>query len=417
MKNILLIVTGSIAAYKAPSLCNKLQQHGYCVRVILTQAASEIITPLALKSVCNEHVYLQHETHRVDQPMLHIDLAKWADIMLFAPASAHLCSRLAYGLADDLITSCYLATSATIIIAPAMNIHMWQHAAIEQIALLRSRDTHHILGPGTGKQACGDTGVGCMLDIDSIAAFITQQIKPDKILHGRRIMLNAGPTHEYIDCMRILTNRSSGKMGYALAQAAQQLGAEVTLISGPCDLPTPSGVKRIDVISALEMLATCQAQAPHHDIFIASAAIADYRPQHSTPHKKLKKSNSDTYNLELIKNPDVVATLAQKFPNLTCIGFAAESDDMLQHAQAKLQHKRLAAIIANPVSDTQGPNQDHATVSIISHNKITQLPYTDKATLAYQMLQELHAIELLATNYANASQNRLTNKNQAPTTT
>lgn len=421
MQHILLVISGSIAAYKSPTLCNRLQDLGYKVRIIMTSGACKIITRQSLEAVCKDAVYLNHEDSRDSQPMLHIDLAKWAQLIVVAPASANQCARLASGMADDLIGSTYLASQARIMLAPAMNNSMWKHPATQRnIDLLQARPQHHILAPAAGAQACGDSGSGRMPEAEDIAKAVQQlamashdkKTRPEhQPLQGLRIMLNAGPTHEYIDSMRLLGNRSSGKMGYALAHAAQQLGANVTLISGPTQLRPPPGVSCECVTSAQQMLDACQQQASQHDLFIACAAIADYRPAHPSPQKKIKKTSAKI-NLELIKNPDIIATIAQQFPALRCIGFAAETHDIERHAANKLTQKKLHAIIATPIDRTismaqqsstdsaqhisSGPQSDYSSAILIDINqKTSYFENQEKTVLAKKILLQCLEDEII----------------------
>lgn len=394
MSNCLLIITGSISAYKIPSLCQSLQQQGHSVRVIMTSAATEIITPLTLKSVCKQEVYLNSEVSREQQPMLHIDLAKWANQIIFAPASANTIAKLANGTADDLIGNIYLATNARIFIAPAMNMNMWQHPATQQnIKILLDRK-HSIIGPELGLQACGDNGPGRLAEIESILAAINP-LSAQKPLTGINILINAGPTREAIDCMRYLSNRSSGKMGYALAEAAAEAGATVTLISGPCEIQPPPNIKLHKITTAIEMLHSCRKHAANNHIFIACAAIADYRPEVTATTKIKKNPDENTLNLKLIKNPDILSSISTEFPTTTCIGFAAESENLRENAIAKLKQKKLAAIIANPIDKASGAESDYQEALLIDQEtNCYKLQKQCKKKLAANIIKKLVELNL-----------------------
>jgi phosphopantothenoylcysteine decarboxylase/phosphopantothenate--cysteine ligase len=398
--NILLGITGGIAAYKTPDLVRKLIAKGANVRVVLTTSAKEFVSPLALQAVSGNTVSDSLLDKDAEAAMGHIELAKWADILLIAPATANFMAKLTYGLADDLLSTLCLATSAPIIIAPAMNQQMWQAPATQHnLTLLKSRDVQ-FLGPAQGEQACGDVGPGRMLEPQEIADLVLPKlvkIDSPQLLSGKRIVITAGPTREDIDPVRYITNHSSGKMGYALAIAAQQLGAEVILVSGPVNLTAPSHVKTIQVSSAAQMFDVVMQNTSDSqygcDIFIGCAAVADYRPQQKTS-QKIKKSDQEL-TLTFVKNPDILSEVAH-LPNAPfTLGFAAETQSLREYALGKLQRKKLNMIAANDVSNDQiGFNSEQNALTVFWPEGEKQLKVADKSLLAKQLL------ELLAQRYA-----------------
>lgn len=346
---VLLGVTGGIAAYKAAELVRRLRERGAEVQVVMTAAAREFVAPLTFQALSGRPVRTDLWDASAEAAMGHIELARWAEQVLIAPASADFIARLAQGRADDLLATLCLATDAPIAVAPAMNRLMWANLATQaNVATLRSRGVA-ILGPGEGEQACGETGPGRMLE----PAEILQQLWPAgtgrAVLAGRKVVVTAGPTRERIDPVRFITNRSSGKMGFAVAAAARAAGAEVVIVSGPVSVATPPGVERIDVESAEQMMAAVEAQLPDTDIFIAAAAVSDYRPVQSAA-EKIKKT-SDSLVLALSRTTDILATIAARSPRPFVVGFAAETQNVERNALAKLEGKRLDMIAANQVGD------------------------------------------------------------------
>lgn len=390
-KKILLGICGGIAAYKCPELIRQLKKQGAEVRVVLTQSASQFVTPLTLQAVSGHSVNNQLFDVQAELSMSHIALAKWADLILIAPATANIIAKLTNGIADDLLTTLCLATEAPIAIAPAMNQQMY-HAQITQqnLANLAIRDNVMIWGPAQGEQACGDVGLGRMLEPAQLVAHIRQWWTTASNVKDIHIVITAGPTQEALDPVRYLTNHSSGKMGFALAKAAVKLGAEVTLITGPVSLSTPKGVKRIDVISALDMQAAVMDNIANCDIFIGCAAVADYRPANIAV-QKIKKQG-DEIQLLLVKNPDIVASVAglSKDERPFVVGFAAETQDVEKYAYQKLINKKLDLICANDVSlPEQGFNTDTNAITIYGKDFKQTLPVMDKQTLAEKILIEI----------------------------
>ncbi len=394
MKNILLGITGGIAAYKSASFARLLIKSGYDVRVIMTASAQAFITPLTLQALTGNPVHIDLLDESAELGMGHIELAKWADLLIIAPATANTIAKLAMGIADDLLTTVCLATAAPILVAPAMNQQMWQHPSVKLNLQTLTDYDYEIIQPASGEQACGDIGEGRLPEpeqlLEYVQYFIARQITP-QVLAGKNVTITAGPTIEAIDPVRYLSNHSTGKMGFALAKACRNAGARVTLIvGGKVPLPTPLLVNRIDVLSAEEMLMTARQCAsddicechhdhdhdhPHHDhahhhhhhdhdefgndievepvrtatdIFIATAAVADYRTRDVVP-QKIKKTQ-DQMSLDLVKNPDILATIAEEFPEVFVVGFAAETQDVEKYARGKLDAKNLDMIACNDVS-------------------------------------------------------------------
>lgn len=391
-KNVLLGVTGGIAAYKAPDLVRKLTAEGANVRVVLTDSASAFVSPMSLQAVSGNPVHQHLLDADAEAAMGHIELAKWADILLIAPATANTMAKLAHGLADDLLTTLFLATTAKIYIAPAMNQQMWKAPATKRNLSVLEDFGITLLGPDSGEQACGDVGAGRMLEpLDIAKAIIPSE---DNALSGINIVVTAGPTREPLDPVRYISNHSSGKMGYAIAQAAQQAGASVTIISGPVSLPTPGGCRRIDVVTADEMLNKAKAEAPNCDIFIATAAVADYRAS-EVADNKMKKS-SDELTLTFVKNPDILATIAALEDGPFTVGFAAESQNVEAYAKDKLTRKKLDMIAANDITrEGLGFNSDNNALHVYWQTGDAELPTGKKSELAKSLLS------LVATQYKN----------------
>lgn len=384
-KQILLGVTGGIAAYKSADLVRRLQDAGASVQVVMTPAAQEFITPLTLQALSGNPVHTALLDPEAEAGMGHIQLARWADLVLIAPASADFMARLAQGMGNDLLTSICLATAAPIALAPAMNQGMWRNQATQANLDLLIERKIHIFGPAEGGQACGDIGPGRMLEplqlVDAAASlFVTGS------LAGKTVVITAGPTREAIDPVRYLSNHSSGKMGYALAEAAAEAGAKTILISGPTQLPTPPRVKRIDVTSAQEMYAASTEAAQGCDLFIAAAAVADYRPAQVAP-QKLKKGAEDSLTLTLVKNPDIVASIAALPNRPFTVGFAAESENLVEYGRTKLVRKNLDLVIANNISDSQiGFNSDDNAVTLIDKDSTRELSQRSKQQLARELV-------------------------------
>jgi phosphopantothenoylcysteine decarboxylase/phosphopantothenate--cysteine ligase len=383
-KKVLLGIGGGIAAYKSADLIRRLKERGADVRVIMTQGAMEFITPLTIQALCGHPVASDLLDPAAEAAMGHIELARWADVVLLAPATANLIARINAGMANDLLTTTCLATSAPVIVCPAMNQQMYQNIATQENIANLARKGLIIWQPASGNQACGEVGPGRMQEPVVMAEQLVQFFGP-KTLQGHHLLITAGPTREAIDPVRYISNHSSGKMGFALAQAAAEMGARVTLVSGPVSLTTPTGVTRIDVESAQQMLNVVMEQVEQHDIFIGCAAVADYRIA-DVAAQKIKKS-AEKMQLALVRNPDILATVAQHTPRPFTVGFAAETNDVEQYARGKLQRKKLDMIAANDVSvQGLGFNADNNALQVFWQHGSQQLPATDKLTLARQLL-------------------------------
>ena len=431
MKNILLGITGGIAAYKSASFARLLIKSGYDVRVIMTASAQAFITPLTLQALTGNQVHIDLLDESAELGMGHIELAKWADLLIIAPATANTIAKLAMGIADDLLTTVCLATTAPILVAPAMNQQMWQHPSVKLNLQTLTDYDYEIIQPGSGEQACGDIGEGRLPEpeqlLEYVQYFIARQVTP-QVLAGKNVTITAGPTIEAIDPVRYLSNHSTGKMGFALAKACRNAGARVTLIvGGKVPLPTPLLVNRIDVLSAEEMLMTarqcasddiCECYDDHHhdhhhdhehhhhhdhdefgndievepvstatDIFIATAAVADYRTRDVVP-QKIKKTQ-DQMALDLVKNPDILATIAEEFPEVFVVGFAAETQDIEKYARGKLDAKNLDMIACNDVSRTDigfGSDDNAMTVFFKGKDAAVSLEKASKDIIANQLV-------------------------------
>ncbi len=393
-KKILLGISGGIAAYKSADLVRRLKERGAEVRVILTPAAAEFITPLTLQALSGHPVGQSLLDPAAEAAMGHIELAKWADFILVAPASADVIARITHGLANDLLTTCILASSAPLAIAPAMNQQMYKNIATQaNLSTLISRNIH-IFGPNAGEQACGDVGPGRMLEpLQLVDAVIGVLITPaQQRLQGVKITITAGPTREAIDPVRYISNHSSGKMGYALAAAAAALGAEVTLISGPVQLATPTGVTRIDVTTAEQMYVSSLQQAPASDIFIGCAAVADFRVAELASQKIKKTADHDGLSLQLVKNPDIIASVAALTSQRPfTVGFAAETEKVADYARQKLQKKNLDLICANDVSDPSlGFNSEQNAITVYSKTAEFPLGQRSKTELAQALISLIY---------------------------
>ena len=358
-KKILLGITGGIAAYKAAELARLLTKDGADVRVAMTQAATRFIGTATMQALTGQPVWSDLWDPRVSDAMGHIELSRDRELILVAPASANFMAKLAHGLADDLLSTLCVARRCPLMVAPAMNVEMWQNAATQRNAETLRADGVQIVGPASGGQACGEMGMGRMTEPADILADVQFFFQP-KRLAGKRVLVTAGPTEEPVDPVRVLTNTSSGKMGYAVARAAQEAGAAVTLISGPVSLPTPAGVSRVDVRTAQEMFEAVKKGAQSADVFISVAAVADYRVKNPSK-QKIKKGNGAP-RIELEENPDILAWVASQPKPPFCVGFAAESENLAQNAKAKLARKKLPLIAANIAQDTMGRDDNAITL-------------------------------------------------------
>jgi len=379
-KHILLGVTGGIAAYKAPDLVRRLREGGAEVQVVMTAGAREFVTPTTFQAVSGRTVRSDLWDAAAEAAMGHIELARWADVVLIAPASADFLARVAAGLADDLLTTLCLATAAPIAVAPAMNHLMWSNAATRaNIATLAARGVQ-VYGPGEGDQACGETGEGRMLEPLDLAGRLQALLPADGPLAGRRVLVTAGPTRERIDPVRFISNRSSGKMGFAVAQAAREAGASVVLVAGPVSLPTPAGVTRIDIESAAEMLTAVLRELPGTEVFISTAAVADYRPARAAA-QKIKKT-TDTLDLAMERTTDVLATVAARSERPFVVGFAAETESVEQNARTKLLKKNLDMIAANEVGHDKAFDCEDNQLIVLSRGARHELARAGKLALA-----------------------------------
>lgn len=391
-KQVILGVSGGIAAYKAAELVRRLKTAGAEVRVVMTRGGQAFVTPLTFQALSGNPVHTDLLDPEAEQGMGHIQLARWADVVLIAPASANTLARLAHGEGTDLLSTLCLATEATISVAPAMNQQMWQDAATQANIQTLAQRKLHIFGPADGEQACGEVGPGRMLEPDELVDKLSGLFESG-VLAGKQVLITAGPTREAIDPVRYISNHSSGKMGYAIAQAAIEAGARVTLVSGPTHLPTPSLVERIDVESAQQMLDAVLPRAAEAEIFIATAAVADYRVE-QVSSSKIKK-DSDTLSLDLTKTPDILAevsglSVARPF----CVGFAAETNNVSAYAKQKLLNKGLDMIAANQVGEGLAFNVEDNALQVIWTGGEHKLPMMSKHKLARELIQ------LIATHYS-----------------
>ncbi|MGZ0078210.1 bifunctional phosphopantothenoylcysteine decarboxylase/phosphopantothenate--cysteine ligase CoaBC [Methylomonas sp. YC3] len=384
-KRILLGVCGGIAAYKAAELVRLLRKQGHEVRVVMTAAARQFVTPLTFQALSGHAVHSDLLDVEQEQAMSHIHLARWADLLLIAPATADTLAKMAHGLADDLLSTLYLAAECPVWVAPAMNQAMWRKSVTqENVARLQSHGVQCI-GPAAGEQACGEQGLGRMVEPADICRQLLTPEQPG-FLSGINIVISAGPTREPLDPVRYITNRSSGKMGYALAVAALSAGANVTLVSGPVSLAVPAGAKLIPVETASQMYDAVMMHSRIADVYIGAAAVADYRPQ-QLADSKIKKAG-DTSNIALVKNPDIIAAVAELQPKPLVVGFAAETDDLENYAKHKLQSKHLDLIAANWVGQVEGGfESDRNALHVFWSGGQQILPMTDKHTLAAQLLK------------------------------
>lgn len=389
-KKILLGISGGIAAYKCAELTRRLIERGAQVQVVMTKAAQEFITPLTMQAVSGNPVSSSLLDPSAEASMGHIELAKWADLVLLAPATADLIARISAGMGNDLLSTLCLATDAPIAVAPAMNQQMYRNIATQENLVTLQRRGAMLWGPASGEQACGDVGPGRMLEPMQLVHHCEDFFRPAD-LSGLNIVITAGPTREAIDPVRYLSNYSSGKMGYSVAQVAAQRGANVTLISGPVNLAVPNGVTCININSAEEMHQAALEQAINNHIFIACAAVADFRPAHVAPQKMKKQDGNDEMIIQLVKNPDIVASVAALTENRPfTVGFAAETQNVEHYARGKLANKNLDLICANDVSvQGQGFNSDNNALHLYWPNGDKTLPLASKTDLGQQLLTEI----------------------------
>jgi len=390
-KHIVLGLSGGVACYKAAELTRELVKAGATVQVVMTDAAQQFITAATMQALSGRAVHTSQWDAREPNAMPHINLSRAADAIVVAPASADFIAQLAQGRAGELLALLCLARpieSCPLLLAPAMNREMWAHPATQRNVAQVQADGAVLLGPAAGEQACGEVGDGRMLEADELRDELIAFFQP-KLLAGRTVLVTAGPTFEAIDPVRGISNRSSGKMGFAIARAAAEAGAHVTLVAGPVQLPTPRGVRRIDVQSAQQMFDAVLPLAPVHDIFIATAAVADWRPVAAAGQKIKKDGSGMAPTLALIENPDILATVA-RLPAAQrpwCVGFAAESENVVEHAKAKRVRKGVPLIVANHGPSAFG--QDTNTLVLIDEHGAAELPPADKLTLARQLVEEV----------------------------
>ena len=385
--NVVLGITGGIAAYKAPDLVRRLRERGAEVQIVMTSSAEEFVTSTALQAVSGKPIRSNLWDKEAEAAMSHIELARWADVVLVAPATAEVMARIVSGGAPDLLTTICLATEAPIALAPAMNHVMWSNPATQSNREVLEQRGIHILGPGVGSQACGETGAGRMLEPDAIAAtvFSLNGGKGEGLLEGRKVVVTAGPTREAIDPVRYITNRSSGKMGYAIASAAAAQGANVVLVSGPVNLSEPPGVDVVQVESAEEMFAATHAAIIDADIFIGAAAVADYRPA-AAVEQKIKKTN-EAMTIDLVRCPDILASVATLDNAPFTIGFAAETENVIEYARGKLTKKKLDMIIANRVGRDCGFDRDDNAATALWNGGEQRFPTSSKIDLARNLIE------------------------------
>lgn len=383
-KSLVLGITGGIAAYKAAELVRLLVKAGIDVQVVMTTAACQFITPVTMQALSGKPVFIDMWDSSINNGMPHIELSRNADAILVAPASADFLAKLVQGRADDLLSTLCLARDCPLLVAPAMNKQMWENPATQRNITQLKADNISILGPDSGEQACGEIGLGRMLEAEVLLALVNAHFTL-KQLKGKRILITAGATLEMIDPVRAITNLSSGKMGYAIAQAAADMGAEVTLVSGKSTLSTPTGVTKIMAESAEAMYSVVMSNIIKQDIFIAVAAVADYRPV--TQHQEKIKKSTSTRSIELTPNRDILAEVAS-LPNAPfCVGFAAETENLLEYAEIKRQAKKLPLIVANLASDALGGDEN--SVTLLDKNGTHALPRASKTEIAHQLLQHV----------------------------
>jgi phosphopantothenoylcysteine decarboxylase/phosphopantothenate--cysteine ligase len=383
-KKILLGVCGGVAAYKSAYLLRELTTLGAEVRVVMTQSAQEFINPLMMQALSGNEVRTDLFDTQAERAMGHIELARWADYLLIAPATANCLAKMAQGIADDLLSTLYLVAEVPVIVCPAMNRSMWSHPATRaNCELLQERGVIFV-GPEEGAQACGEHGLGRVSESQQIINTL-RLLDVNQLLTGKKVVITAGPTREAIDPVRYLSNYSSGKMGYAMAEACAMAGAQVTLISGPCDLETFSQIELIRVESAQSMYEEVKKHVHTGDIFIATAAVADYRASSPSP-EKMKKKERNELSIDLVKNIDILASVSEQGKASFIVGFAAETNDVITYAKDKMQTKKLDMIVANKVGQGLGFESDENQVTLITKNKQIELPLTQKTRLAGQII-------------------------------
>ncbi len=386
-KSVLLIIGGGIAAYKSLELIRALSKRGIRSRVIMTKAAEQFVTPLSVASLSGEKVFSDLFNLTDETEMGHIELSRSTDLVVVAPATANLLAKMANGIANDLASTALLAADKPVLVAPAMNVRMWHHAATQRNVTLLKVDGIHFVGPGEGEMACGEFGLGRMAEpaniADAIDALLASTTKP---LAGRKVLITAGPTREPIDPVRFISNHSSGKQGFALAEAAAFMGAEVTLVSGPVNLPTPLGVKRVDVTTAVEMLAACES-VQGIDVGIFCAAVADWKVANASAQKLKKNAKAEAPHLQFAANPDILKTIAtvQNHRPAIVVGFAAETENVIANAKAKLKSKGCDLIVANDVSEGIF-GTDRNIVHLVSKDGVESLPQLSKQEVAQRIL-------------------------------
>ncbi len=382
-KHIVLGLTGGIACYKSAELVRLLTKAGATVQVAMTEAATHFITPVTMQALSGRPVFLSQWDARIDNNMAHIDLSREADAILIAPASTDFLAKVANGLCDDLLTTLCIARECPLLVAPAMNRQMWAAAPTQRNAAQLRADGVIILGPGTGDQACGEIGDGRMLEPEELVEDLIAFFQP-KPLAGKRVLITAGPTFEAIDPVRGITNLSSGKMGFSIARAAREAGAEVLLVAGPTALDTPRGVTRTDVRSAQQMHDAVMAQLRDVDVFVAVAAVADWRPAEVAQQKLKKANDTDTPTLQFVQNPDILAAVAARADAPYCVGFAAESENLEQYGEQKRKRKGVPLLVGNIGHRTFG--LDDNEIVLFDANGMTRLPRADKLSLARELV-------------------------------
>lgn len=386
-QRFVLGLTGGIACYKSAELLRRMQDHGAVIDVVMTEAATHFITPTTMQALSGRPVHTEAWDDRVPNSMAHINLTRGARAVLIAPASADFLAKLAHGLADDLLsTLCLARGDCPLLVAPAMNREMWQNPATQRNIKQLRLDGVYILGPGSGEQACGEVGDGRMLEPDQLLQELIAFAQP-KTLAGRRIVITAGPTSEKIDPIRVITNRSSGKTGYAIARAAAEAGADLVLVSGPTALPAPYGVLRLDVESAADMHAAVMANVKKADIFIAVAAVADWHVVNASDNKLKKTSSEQPPTLQFAPNPDILAEVAKLPGGPWCVGFAAETEKLHEHAQAKRQRKGVPLLVGNLAQDSMGG--DTTTFVLFDDQGTEELPRLSKTDAARRLIQAI----------------------------
>ncbi|MDX3894020.1 bifunctional phosphopantothenoylcysteine decarboxylase/phosphopantothenate--cysteine ligase CoaBC [Pusillimonas sp.] len=389
-QRFVLGLTGGIACYKSAELLRRMQDHAAVVDVVMTEAASHFITATTMQALSGRPVYTDAWDNRVPNSMAHINLTRGARAVLIAPASADFLAKLAHGLADDLLsTLCLARGGCPLLVAPAMNREMWEHPATQRNVRQLRQDGVHVLGPGSGEQACGEVGDGRMLEPDQLLQELIAFTQP-KLLAGRKVVVTAGPTCEKIDPVRVITNRSSGKTGYAIARAAREAGAQVVLVSGPTALSAPHGVRRVDVESAADMHAAVMASAPGADVFISVAAVADWRVVNASDSKLKKAGGKQPPELQFAPNPDILAEVAAMPQGPLCVGFAAETENLYEHAEAKRRRKGVPLLVGNLAQDAM--NADDTTLVLFDEHGHRDLPAMPKLRAARKLVEAIAAM-------------------------